>query len=116
MLVPQHSSTHKLPHVPGCRDELPYLLDLHLFLSRPLAPAAVQSVRQAAQAAEELARDTSLYGTFPQVGWGALHLFPSFLSFPERLGLLFSVGVGGKAGSMVLASSGGSLGALQPAS
>ncbi|GAB4823750.1 hypothetical protein N2152v2_010796 [Parachlorella kessleri] len=48
------------------REELPYLLDLHLFLSRPLAPAPVQSVQAAAQAAASLGHDGSLYGTFPQ--------------------------------------------------
>lgn len=48
------------------RDELPYLLDLHLFLSRPLRPADVQSIGTAAAAdAPEL--DASLYGSFPQV-------------------------------------------------
>ncbi|PRW33125.1 DEAD-box ATP-dependent RNA helicase 29 isoform X1 isoform B [Chlorella sorokiniana] len=49
------------------RDELPFLIDLHLFLSRPLKPAPVQGIREAAAAAEELSPETSLYGTFPQV-------------------------------------------------
>lgn len=48
------------------RDELPFLIDLHLFLSRPLKPAPVQGIREAAAAAEQLPPDTSLYGTFPQ--------------------------------------------------
>ena len=50
------------------RDELPFLLDLHLFLSRPLAPAPVRGIREAAAAAQSLPRDSSVYGTFPQVG------------------------------------------------
>lgn len=49
------------------RDELPYLLDLHLFLSRPLRPAEVQSISDAATAAEIPEADTSLYGSFPLV-------------------------------------------------
>ncbi|KAL4439981.1 hypothetical protein ABPG75_002982 [Micractinium tetrahymenae] len=49
------------------RDELPFLLDLHLFLSRPLRLAAVQGIREAAAEADTLAPDSgSLYGTFPQ--------------------------------------------------
>lgn len=49
------------------RDEIPYLIDLHLFLSRPLAPAPVQSLQQAADAAATLDPSSSVYGTFPQV-------------------------------------------------
>jgi hypothetical protein len=49
------------------RDELPFLLDLHLFLSRPLRPAPVQGITEAAAAAAGLPRDASLYGSFPQV-------------------------------------------------
>ena len=49
------------------RDELPYALDLHLFLSRPLLPAPMQSLQQAAAAAETMDPQTSMYGTFPQV-------------------------------------------------
>ena len=49
------------------RDELPYLIDLHLFLSRPLIPAPVRSLQQAAGAAPVLDPSTSVYGTFPQV-------------------------------------------------
>ena len=49
------------------RDELPYLIDLHLFLSRPLTPAPVRSLQQAAAAAADLDPSTSVYGTFPQV-------------------------------------------------
>lgn len=49
------------------RDELPYLIDLHLFLSRPLIPAPVRSLQQAAAAAPDLDPSTSVYGTFPQV-------------------------------------------------
>lgn len=49
------------------REELPFLLDLHLFLSRPLRPAAVQGIREAAAEAGTLAPDAgSIYGTFPQ--------------------------------------------------
>jgi ATP-dependent RNA helicase DDX54/DBP10 len=50
------------------REELPYLLDLHLFLSRGVQPAPVASLAQAAAAAGEASSDVSLYGTFPQVG------------------------------------------------
>ena len=49
------------------RDELPYALDLHLFLSRPLLPAPMQSLQQAAAAAETMDPQASMYGTFPQV-------------------------------------------------
>ena len=49
------------------REELPYLLDLHLFLSRPLFPAPLASVGEAAGAADELDPSTSTYGSFPQV-------------------------------------------------
>lgn len=49
------------------REELPYLIDLHLFLSRPLVPAPVRSLQQAAAAAPDLDPSTSVYGTFPQV-------------------------------------------------
>ena len=49
------------------RDELPYLIDLHLFLSRPLMPAPVRSLQQAAAAAQDLDPTTSVFGTFPQV-------------------------------------------------
>ncbi|KAL3143989.1 hypothetical protein ABBQ32_003797 [Trebouxia sp. C0010 RCD-2024] len=48
------------------REELPYLIDLHLFLSRPLVPAPVRSLQQAAAAAPDLDPSTSVYGTFPQ--------------------------------------------------
>ncbi len=48
-------------------DELPYLIDLHLFLSRPLIPAPVRSLQQAAAAASDLDPTISVYGTFPQV-------------------------------------------------
>ena len=54
------------------RDELPFLIDLHLFLSRPLKPAPVQGIAEAAAAAAGLGHDCSVYGTFPQVRWGAL--------------------------------------------
>lgn len=50
------------------RDEIPYLLDLHLFLSRPLALAPVRGIKEAAAA--ELDPGTSLLGAFPQVGLG----------------------------------------------
>ena len=49
------------------REELPYLLDLHLFLSRGVQPAPVASLAQAAAAAGGASSDVSLYGTFPQV-------------------------------------------------
>lgn len=50
------------------RDELPYLLDLHLLLSRAVAPAPAAPLLQAAQAASSLPISTSLYGLIPQVG------------------------------------------------
>ena len=49
------------------REELPYLLDLHLFLSRPLQPAPVVPLSQARLAADSLDAASSLYGSFPQV-------------------------------------------------
>eukprot|EP00884_Botryococcus_braunii_P015329 jgi/Botrbrau1/247/Bobra.0022s0221.1 len=49
------------------KEEMPYLLDLHLFLSRPLGPAPVQSLDAAAAQAACLPPDSSLYGCFPQV-------------------------------------------------
>ena len=49
------------------RDELPYLLDLHLLLSRAVAPAPAAPLLQAAQAASSLSASTSLYGMVPQV-------------------------------------------------
>ncbi|PSC71287.1 DEAD-box ATP-dependent RNA helicase 29 [Micractinium conductrix] len=49
------------------RDEMPFLLDLHLFLSRPLRPATVQGIREAtAEAATLVPQAGSVYGTFPQ--------------------------------------------------
>ena len=59
------------------RDELPYLLDLHLFLSRPITPAPIRPLKEAAAAAATagtsgnranggtVAGDASIYGTFP---------------------------------------------------
>ncbi len=55
------------------RDELPYLLDLHLFLSRPLRPAPVQSIAAAAAAANDADPQTSVYGAFPLVSSTAPH-------------------------------------------
>lgn len=55
------------------REELPYLLDLHLFLSRPVQPAPAVSLSQAAAVAEQPTGDTSLYGLFPQVDLQARH-------------------------------------------
>ncbi len=49
------------------RDELPYLLDLHLFLARPLRPAPVQSIAAAAGAMQDADPETSVYGSFPLV-------------------------------------------------
>lgn len=45
------------------RDEVPYLLDLHLFLSRPIEPAPVAGI---AQAAASLDASSSIFGSFPQ--------------------------------------------------
>ena len=50
------------------REELPYLLDLHLFLSRPVQAAPELSFDGAAAAAERPDSAASVYGTFPQVG------------------------------------------------
>lgn len=49
------------------KEEMPYLLDLHLFLGRPLGPAPVQSLQAAAALADRLPPDSSLFGCFPQV-------------------------------------------------
>ena len=49
------------------RDELPYLLDLHLLLSRTVAPAPAVPLLQAAQAATSLSASASMYGMVPQV-------------------------------------------------
>lgn len=49
------------------REELPYLLDLHLFLSRPLYPAPMASITAAAAAADDADPTTSAFGCFPQV-------------------------------------------------
>lgn len=49
------------------KEEMPYLLDLHLFLGRPLGPAPLQSLQAAAALADSLPPDSSLYGCFPQV-------------------------------------------------
>lgn len=51
------------------REELPYLLDLHLFLSRPVRAAPEQTLSAAAVAAERLDTGASIYGSFPQVGF-----------------------------------------------
>jgi ATP-dependent RNA helicase DDX54/DBP10 len=69
------------------RDEMPYLIDLHLYLSRPLRPAPVRSLKEAAAAAEANSihgggsidgdvsgsamnttriGDSSIFGSFPQ--------------------------------------------------
>ena len=50
------------------REELPYLLDLHLFLSRPVQAAPEQPLDAAAAAAERPDSGASVYGIFPQVG------------------------------------------------
>ena len=55
------------------REELPYLLDLHLFLSRPVRAAPEQTLSAAAVAAERLDAGASIYGSFPQVGFNCLH-------------------------------------------
>ena len=55
-------------------EELPYVLDLHLFLSRPVRPAPVTSVAEAAAAAKILDPSISLLGSFPQVYLQNLHL------------------------------------------
>jgi hypothetical protein len=55
------------------RDELPFALDLHLFLGRRLAPAPRRSVSDAAVAGAEAggedgdAQATSVFGSFPLV-------------------------------------------------
>ena len=60
------------------REELPYLLDLHLFLSRPVQAAPELPLDAAAAAAERPDSGASVYGTFPQVGawlWSRLCLW-----------------------------------------
>ncbi len=51
------------------KEELPFALDLHLFLGRRLLPAPRASIAAAAAASGEggAQQDTSLYGTFPLV-------------------------------------------------
>lgn len=66
LLLPLAVTSSFLVPVSFCRDELPFLIDLHLFLSRPLKPAPVQGIREAAAAVDQLGPDASLYGTFPQ--------------------------------------------------
>lgn len=70
------SPQEALPRSTLCyRDEIPYLLDLHLFLSRPLSVAPVRAIGEAAEAVMD--PSVSLLGAFPQVrGWagvGKLH-------------------------------------------
>ena len=52
--------------------QMPYLLDLHLYLSRPLQPAPVQPIHQAAAAAAALPNDISMFGTIPQASHSAV--------------------------------------------
>ena len=49
------------------REELPYLLDLHLLLSRTVVPAPSVPLLQAAEAASSLSASTSVFGMVPQV-------------------------------------------------
>ena len=49
------------------RDELPYLLDLHLLLSRPLTVAPAVPPPKAADAPLSLSASNSVYGLVPQV-------------------------------------------------
>lgn len=49
------------------KEEMPYLLDLHLFLSKPISPAPVASIADATRAAECLDSGVSIFGSFPQV-------------------------------------------------
>ena len=49
------------------RDELPYLLDLHLLLSCTLTPAPAVPQPQAADAPSSLSASNSVYGMVPQV-------------------------------------------------
>lgn len=54
-------------------EELPYALDLHLFLGKRLQPAPVCSLADAAAAAGTAdPQGASLYGSFPQVGCACL--------------------------------------------
>ena len=65
------------------RDELPFALDLHLFLGRRLAPAPRRSVSDAAAAGAEAGSDggeaqaTSVFGSFPLVGAAEAHAAPA---------------------------------------
>ena len=49
------------------REELPYLLDLHLLLSRTVVPAPSVPLLQAAEAASSLSASASVFGMVPQV-------------------------------------------------
>lgn len=69
------------------REELPYVLDLHLFLGRRLAPAPRRSLNDAATAAVgdtgSESQDTSLFGSFPLV-----HSMLAAAKFPVAVSLL----------------------------
>lgn len=87
------------------RDEMPYVIDLHLYLSRPLHPAPVRSLREAAAAANSIhgggsidggdisgsamnttrIGDSSIFGSFPQsvLDDEVEHLREILASFPD---------------------------------
>jgi len=82
----QHTNTHTLlttEFVHTCRmgrsgtayslltrDELPYLLDLHLYLGRQLLPAPLALPAPGQEPPQQPADGASWYGSIPQVGWG----------------------------------------------
>ena len=70
------------------REELPYLLDLHLFLSRPLQPAPDVSLANAAQAFNDLDPSSSTFGSFPQVRLLFLPLICWLLRIASLAGLI----------------------------
>lgn len=72
------------------RDELGYVIDLHLFLSKPIAPAPIRGLAEAAAAVSKRAdsdgeKEASYFGCFPQVALdGSIeHLRQVFESSPD---------------------------------
>ena len=70
------------------REELPYLLDLHLFLSRPLHPAPDVSLANAVQAFAHLDPSNSMFGSFPQVTFLSMLLISVLLRIASMAGLI----------------------------
>lgn len=75
------------------RDELAYLLDLHLYLSRPLTPAPVRGIKEAAAAVDVetgVQAASTVFGTFPQAALddAVEHLRGVMEAAPDLAGLL----------------------------